>query len=171
MISTHALTWSATLYTVLTHLSSKFQLTHSRGVRLNRILFADWIARFQLTHSRGVRLFHTACYSTCVYFNSRTHVECDLFVPIVQFDMQYFNSRTHVECDDFYFHRFHKPYHISTHALTWSATLIHSQHLLLAYFNSRTHVECDIVLSCSRLSECNFNSRTHVECDWLQSSF
>ena len=56
--------------------------------------------RFQLTHSRGVRLFTVPFTILVSDFNSRTHVECDklieIYVAIVK---------------------------ISTHALTWSATL------------------------------------------------
>ena len=100
MISTHALTWSATFSTLA-----------------RRIVY---------------------------HFNSRTHVECDnfrTFVPPVPFSFQLTHSRGVRQFSDI---RATCAFFISTHALTWSAT---------------------IVLSCSHLSECNFNSRTHVECD------
>ena len=55
---------------------------------------------------------------------------------------------------------------ISTHALTWSATIhIFKYHVGIGNFNSRTHVECDYVSTMARASNVNFNSRTHVECD------
>ena len=55
-------------------------------------------------------------------FNSRTHVECDL-API--------GGKVGIEI-------------ISTHALTWSATLpIMGTGWIFRNFNSRTHVECD----------------------------
>ena len=57
------------------------------------------ITTFQLTHSRGVRPSLRALRSVQPYFNSRTHVECDL--PVVP-------TTENKE--------------ISTHALTWSAT-------------------------------------------------
>ena len=77
IISTHALTWSATQEQNMIKLVNPFQLTHSRGVRLWRTCPASPILAFQLTQSRGVR----RCGGWCV------------------------GSR-----------------HISTHALTWSAT-------------------------------------------------
>ena len=136
-ISTHALTWSATLLSYALTPTNEFQLTHSRGVR-----------RFSLSN-----------------FNSRTHVECD-----------YDCIDCHVEY-----------YNISTHALTWSATrrvccnveqtkfqLTHSRGVRPGLidvcpgcknFNSRTHVECDLGYITSKDLLDNFNSRTHVECD------
>ncbi len=54
-ISTHALTWSATKFVLLIVLAKRFQLTHSRGVRLLRIPDIQSENEFQLTHSRGVR--------------------------------------------------------------------------------------------------------------------
>ena len=55
MISTHALTWSATYHRQTCSTIKKFQLTHSRGVRLACAMCAKRDAKFQLTHSRGVR--------------------------------------------------------------------------------------------------------------------
>ena len=54
-ISTHALTWSATLNGSLMLMANIFQLTHSRGVRRICRTGAAWLYKFQLTHSRGVR--------------------------------------------------------------------------------------------------------------------
>ena len=56
--------------------------------------------QFQLTHSRGVRLpANTGTNVIINDFNSRTHVECDVFAGIQTADRKHFNSRTHVECD------------------------------------------------------------------------
>ena len=76
-----------------------------------------------------------------INFNSRTHVECDIGIFVVDGDgyiisthvecdrmndkkhnaSNNFNSRTHVECDRLCL-RFPRMNGISTHALTWSAT-------------------------------------------------
>ena len=121
-ISTHALTWSATIQDrPLRHLHRVFQLTHSRGVR----------------HMLCVR---QQCRGN---FNSRTHVECD-------FNAWCAITRTY----------------ISTHALTWSATLSFPRPRYVSrHFNSRTHVECDYLIDICLLVGQYFNSRTHVECD------
>ena len=55
-------------------------------------------------------------------FNSRTHVECDQKLPGLRLVPSDFNSRTHVECDRLPFY-YILGVKISTHALTWSATL------------------------------------------------
>ena len=63
-ISTHALTWSATEATKALEGGSKFQLTHSRGVRLGNANDA----------------------AAVLDFNSRTHVECDtMWIPQQEF--------------------------------------------------------------------------------------
>ena len=123
VISTHALTWSATPRDSWRDMAAKFQLTHSRGVRRGHFFHRHLPAGFQLTHSRGVR--HFQCRISCrkngfqlthsrgvrlpapatgtaVFrnFNSRTHVECDQNTGVAQLLSQ-----------------------ISTHALTWSATI------------------------------------------------
>ena len=62
----------------------------------------DIFQRFQLTHSRGVRQYADELIMRfSEYFNSRTHVECDVLPDYI-----IVNSI------------------ISTHALTWSATKI-----------------------------------------------
>ena len=76
-ISTHALTWSATRRVCCNVEQTKFQLTHSRGVRPGLI---------------------DVCPG-CKNFNSRTHVECDLGYITSKDLLDNFNSRTHVECD------------------------------------------------------------------------
>ena len=121
--------------------------------------------RFQLTHSRGVRPGSDSLYWESFDFNSRTHVECDLRTTTEQWKNANFNSRTHVECD-FVTYTVLPLIDISTHALTWSATLMETDSMVgssfqlthsrgvrpsfsdspfpfFAYFNSRTHVECD----------------------------
>ena len=102
VISTHALTWSATSWIRINSRNPIFQLTHSRGVRQ---LYLD---------------------SLCDpdNFNSRTHVECDIGQKI---ELIFREISTHAltwsatcplsswsACDT-----------ISTHALTWSATCRH----------------------------------------------
>ena len=77
-ISTHALTWSATLLSYALTPTNEFQLTHSRGVRRISIPDDFFPVKFQLTHSRGVRLGEYAVMWNKRNFNSRTHVECDL---------------------------------------------------------------------------------------------
>ena len=149
---------------------SEFQLTHSRGVRQGCYYTthshtpisthaltwsATYVRRrcrycqqlFQLTHSRGVRLYGNRRDDRRIHFNSRTHVECDTRRCIRKLAAVNFNSRTHVECD-MKLNRFrHRKQRISTHALTWSATIVQFDvSLKMANFNSRTHVECDHIL-------------------------
>ena len=120
-ISTHALTWSATwvdryIRAMLTDFNSR---TH---VECDGFEFVQCtIKKFQLTHSRGVR--HRIDYNgtAFVHFNSRTHVECDTNIAEPGDTPRDFNSRTHVECDT----RFFRVY------------------ISIPDFNSRTHVECD----------------------------
>ena len=54
---------------------------------------------------------------------------------------------------------------ISTHALTWSATVEIYDAVAGWDFNSRTHVECDPWQTMGQHERFHFNSRTHVECD------
>ena len=144
-ISTHALTWSATCTeSIFSRQSSGFQLTHSRGVRHPYCYFCSdttCISTHALTWSATLdRHSASNCYA---HFNSRTHVECDREVILVEPDIMNFNSRTHVECDFWFSVR-----HFST-----------------CNFNSRTHVECDQLSSQDLDKPHHFNSRTHVECD------
>ena len=77
-ISTHALTWSATcVFVPGSHFNCGFQLTHSRGVRHSSGFPCSTDISFQLTHSRGVRHPTARKLLTDGNFNSRTHVECD----------------------------------------------------------------------------------------------
>ncbi len=100
LISTHALTWSATGKTKFFPKIIRFQLTRSRGARLARHCFfhqhsgisthaLTWSAtavgynsmgkkvKFQLTRSRGARLSKKSAYAVLANFNSRAHVERD----------------------------------------------------------------------------------------------
>ena len=170
----------------------EFQLTHSRGVRPQNGLYVpgytnfnsrthvecdylltedDASPEFQLTHSRGVRQVYYANLPPEKNFNSRTHVECDRRFANKQTGERDFNSRTHVECDMFNLEC--QPHgKISTHALTWSATLFPAvPKVARSYFNSRTHVECDILALGAEAYENDFNSRTHVECDFTSFPF
>ena len=122
VISTHALTWSATSQTAIAVISGLFQLTHSRGVRL---------------------LLYRSSSKSSHNFNSRTHVECDRIPAFVQRIEQQFQlthsrgvRRILIQSDAL-------SLLISTHALTWSATWLLYAILSAIYFNSRTHVECD----------------------------
>ena len=126
IISTHALTWSATCVKSKNTRLRLFQLTHSRGVRPSPSSSSYAFSPFQLTHSRGVRpCFHMLLHQQ-MNFNSRTHVECDAFPFRTTFSLSNFNSRTHVECDYDCIDCHVEYYNISTHALTWSATIAQS---------------------------------------------
>ena len=121
-ISTHALTWSATTCLkcsfnqkkISTHALTWSATEHCRTRR--------HATGFQLTHSRGVR--HHSIEQTLQgeYFNSRTHVECDATETRDMMIAIDFNSRTHVECD-LLLTPANRLVVISTHALTWSATI------------------------------------------------
>ena len=122
-ISTHALTWSATSaisqylggtnnFNSRTHVECDFGFALFRGIPSDfnsrthvecdrcRLSRQRKIKKFQLTHSRGVRRTRANANAPPEYFNSRTHVECDVY---------------RVNPDE--------RAAISTHALTWSATL------------------------------------------------
>ena len=145
IISTHALTWSATrnrhrgncgdlYFNSRAHVErddlvalcvgelGAFQLTRSRGARRNAAPCPTRTALFQLTRSRGARQI----------------TEYRPKVNIV----------------------------ISTHALTWSATSsLSARSWCRSYFNSRAHVERDDPRTRSTSSSPHFNSRAHVERD------
>ncbi len=202
-ISIHALTRSATVSIVPLKLlvsQNLFQSTHSRGVRLD---FVESIgALFQSTHSRTYTAVPISIHALTrsatavawffdlvkIYFNPRTHEECDA-LPFLLFNLAIrdFNPRTHEECDE----------HLNQ-------SLSHRYNRY--HFNPRTHEECDIrsfsasverypfqsthsrgvrhktLCSRSRLGQfqsthsrgvrpfavktsSNFNPRTHEECD------
>ncbi len=101
LISTHALTWSATF----------------RAAECDTMLIS-----FQLTRSRGARHYCYVDYPTAIKnFNSRAHVERDIMANLSWFYTGNFNSRAHVE-RDWQCISGQQRYIISTHALTWSAT-------------------------------------------------
>ena len=77
-ISTHALTWSATLSLFL---FIRFLAISTHALTWSATLLSYALTptnEFQLTHSRGVRLGEYAVMWNKRNFNSRTHVECDL---------------------------------------------------------------------------------------------
>ena len=124
----------------------------------------------------------------CKNFNSRTHVECDIYKIHCRSNENQFQL-THsrgVRPSSMFSHPFRISFQlthsrgvrrldvavliaaaeISTHALTWSATgKFVCRHQRCWNFNSRTHVECDLKYLCIALTPQDFNSRTHVECD------
>ena len=79
-------------------------------------------------------------------FNSRAHVERDSNIRTGRIcHARHFNSRAHVERDALFLGRSVNAYTISTHALTWSATLQKTQQPERKInFNSRAHVERDM---------------------------
>ena len=142
-ISTHALTWSATdvkLWRETNHTISTHALTWSATPR---------------------RDVPNTGYCN---FNSRTHVECDdnIAIKLHNATFQLTHSRgVRPKCPGR-----RGANDISTHALTWSATMMDSDGTTRrTHFNSRTHVECDRRQSQNTSGSLDFNSRTHVECD------
>ena len=77
-ISTHALTWSATVKNA-TMMVGQTISTHALTWSATPVLavFRIRTATFQLTHSRGVRQLYLDSLCDPDNFNSRTHVECD----------------------------------------------------------------------------------------------
>ena len=167
-ISTHALTWSATLaplqksidetnfnsrahverdrrrYERIWH-KNQFQLTRSRGARPTWCRTDRHPPGFQLTRSRGARRTGTPMMpsndSISTHALTWSATSSKLFFTIFTF--------------------------ISTHALTWSATG-RRRHTgdIHRNFNSRAHVERDRRgHGHGRAEYQNFNSRAHVERD------
>ena len=146
---------------------TKFQSTHSRGVRpstISGIPIALSISIHALTRSA------TCCKNLQPIlshnFNPRTHEECD-FLRLIECYFQFnFNPRTHEECDQRQSKACRPRYPISIHALTRSAT---SDNIgivgTVIDFNPRTHEECDVALPRLVSFLLNFNPRTHEECD------
>ena len=106
--------------TINSHLP--FQLTHSRGVRHHPQASTNYVNDFNSRTHVECDLSEISDASPVNHFNSRTHVECDINIFICSFQAVYFNSRTHVECD-ITPTIFVLSSGISTHALTWSATV------------------------------------------------
>ena len=145
-ISTHALTWSATSRAHYPLRKKRFQLTRSRGARLQPRpppLINRGISTHALTWSATATI--KKALRTRRNFNSRAHVERDSFSRWysshpVTFQLtrsrgarpdrvadhavkHHFNSRAHVERDWRLVFSISTT-SISTHALTWSATRV-----------------------------------------------
>ena len=99
-ISTHALTWSATVSGSASPAPITIS-THALTWSATRRIFQQCkgLRQFQLAHSRGVRQLMVCFLPADKNFNSRTHVECDAVNLVFVFYFVHFNSRTHVECD------------------------------------------------------------------------
>ena len=145
MISTHALTWSATIQKTLavglasdfnsrTHVEcdrlilnvnhvakiSTHALTWSATVPMGTDVFSVQISTHALTWSATALQMQLTRYGTFQLTHSRG-VRLDLlsYIPAAG---KNFNSRTHVECDFLPYRFVCVSLWISTHALTWSAT-------------------------------------------------
>ena len=78
-ISTHALTWSATVDVFAGIQTTDRISTHALTWSATFVDITEFMRynQFQLTHSRGVRPENTQEKPKLTDFNSRTHVECD----------------------------------------------------------------------------------------------
>ena len=166
MISTHALTWSATIQKTLavglasdfnsrTHVEcdrlilnvnhvakiSTHALTWSATVPMGTDVFSVQISTHALTWSATALQMQLTRYGTFQLTHSRGVRPTS---PDSLHSPKNFNSRTHVECDGAPRPPIKMP----------------------VYFNSRTHVECDDFEREISFVKYYFNSRTHVECDW-----
>ena len=103
------------------YISSIFQSTHPRGVRLHLHLLGGRALLFQSTHPRGVRPPCVRMPSSPPNFNPRTHVGCDEDRAMRIPGRIHFNPRTHVGCDCEVVRHEIRPI-ISIHAPTWGAT-------------------------------------------------
>ena len=145
IISTHALTWSAT--GIMKSNSPRliiFQLTRSRGARQTldftgfpRLFDFNSRAHVERDRTRDKTLKHKH------HFNSRAHVERDRRGQPHFGGVKNFNSRAHVERD------------------RKTAESAASQ----GHFNSRAHVERDLISLARKIWPSDFNSRAHVERD------
>ncbi len=123
-ISIHAVTWTATKAARAgAVVENLFQFTQSRGLRLARPLYDTFGAIFQFTQSRGLRRLTSKHQHTRDRFQfTQSRGLRPISTSLVSFG-----------------------FHISIHAVTWTATSPVFLHLLLkrSYFNSRSHVDCD----------------------------
>ena len=188
MISTHALTWSATIQKTLavglasdfnsrTHVEcdrlilnvnhvakiSTHALTWSATVPMGTDVFSVQISTHALTWSATALQMQLTRYGTFQLTHSRG-VRLDLlsYIPAAG---KNFNSRTHVECDFLPYRFVCVSLWISTHALTWSATdfaRFAAQPEKFQLTHSRG--VRPLAAGFAYLYQ-NFNSRTHVECD------
>ena len=188
-ISTHALTWSATLLSCAALRHRAFQLTRSRGARLApRALPSQFGSVFQLTRSRGARPCSSSMITPCELFQlTRSRGARRDSLSLCR-ENQKISTHALTWSATVFPHIIISPKRISTHALTWSATeqpCIDFPHS--CDFNSRAHVERDeqrngnkgneveFQLTRSRgarpanivkeAAEFDFNSRAHVERD------
>ena len=143
-ISIHAPTRSATLgYVNQANEGYVFQSTHPQGVR--HAWTFGWGNHNISIHAptRSATKFQCLKVGTVIYFNPRTHKECDF--PDGELGNTYydFNPRTHKECDELLL------------------LFLGSKN----YFNTRTHKECDLWRDSLTREAANFNPRTHKECD------
>ena len=123
----------------------RFQSTHSRGVRrfVKAILSAySNISIHALT--RSATSLNIVSLLKSLYFNPRTHEECDLISNVYRQVPISFQSTHSRGVRQGYLQYYSQTWPISIHALTRSATsyliyLIHRQ----KHFNPRTHEECD----------------------------
>ena len=147
---------------------SRFQSTHSRGVRHSPTLAVNatfLVSIHALTRSAtsacsclslasGVSIHALTRSATFllqtnrlldISFNPRTHEECDMGGSCRQPYRRGFNPRTHEECD------------------TAGGVAVG----FCVRFNPRTHEECDSYERVNRAWVASFNPRTHEECDLL----
>ena len=97
-------------------------------------------------------------------------MECDFCCDCIYYTWRYFNSRTHVECD---IYQVLSADVGNKFQLTHSRGVrpeAEERNTIGTHFNSRTHVECDGIGNFLIQLFVDFNSRTHVECDNIYDS-
>ena len=122
IISTHALTWSATCQSVvrrhkLAHFNSRAHVERDRKFHIDKTMADDFNSRAHVERDGSEMLAAMLMKN----FNSRAHVERDRFQIDFRKSTTHFNSRAHVERDRSS-RAIASTVSISTHALTWSAT-------------------------------------------------
>ena len=124
--------------------SSQFQSTHPRGVRLNGKPSAREVKMVSIhAPAWGATPQGGAGEAAGPCFNPRTRVGCDSIAACATWPRQGFNPRTRVGCDP------------------WCWRLLPFR----GCFNPRTRVGCDAGRSRSGWWPCSFNPRTRVGCD------
>ena len=121
--------------------------------------------RFQSTHPCRVRRNCGEIRLLLRSFNPRTHVGCDMVIPLVRAAETGFNPRTHVGCDP-------SPFAFISRYMRFQSTHpcrvrqdFERYFLFYAGFNPRTHVGCDCMSQRNQYLPVRFNPRTHVGCD------
>ena len=128
--------------------SSQFQSTHPRGVRLNGKPSAREVKMVSIhAPAWGATPSWSRAGRCPASFNPRTRVGCDAFRQVGTKSLTGFNPRTRVGCD----------------CGCWCGPTASSR------FNPRTRVGCDLHQSRSRDHHHRFNPRTRVGCDALRS--